>query len=265
MTGSGNNGDRIRAAAGVRSTMPKRFYKAVTVSPLNLSLSERKGQGGDAGQMFELLLDGKPVRTPAKAPLAVPTRALAEAIAAEWEAQRDHINAATMPLTRLANSAIDGIAPERAKVRADIAAFAGSDLVCYRAGEPAGLVELQRRHWEPVLAWSRGALGVRFEVGTGLMPVAQSEQALRAVAAALESFDAFQLAALHVITALTGSALLALVHAHGALTAEAAWAAAHVDEDWQISQWGEDAEAKARRARRWTEMQAASRMLELLN
>jgi chaperone required for assembly of F1-ATPase len=195
----------------------------------------------------------------------MPTRALADAIAAEWEAQRDHIEAETMPLTRLANSAIDGVAPDPGKVRADIVAFAASDLLCYRAGKPAGLVELQRRHWDPVLAWSSCALGARFEVGTGLMPVAQPDSTGDAVAAALDRLDPFRLAALHVITTLTGSALLALAHAHGALTAEAAWAAAHVDEDFQISQWGEDAEAKSRRARRWAEMQAASRLLAFLS
>ena len=254
MTGPGNNGDRIRAAAGVRAALPKRFYKSVSVAT--------RGEG--ARQACAILLDGKPVRTPAKAALAVPTHALAEAIAADWEAQRDHIDAATMPLTRLANSAIDGVAPDSGKVRADIVAFAGSDLVCYRAAEPTGLVDLQRRHWDPVLVWSRSTLGARFEVGTGLMPVVQSGEARGAVAATLEPLDPFRLAALHVITTLTGSALIALAHVHGALTTEAAWAAAHADEDWQISQWGEDAEAKARRERRLAEMQAASRMLGLL-
>jgi chaperone required for assembly of F1-ATPase len=204
------------------------------------------------------------VRTPAKAGLVVPSRALAEAIAAEWEAQATHIDAATMPLTRLANTAIDGVAARHAQVCADIAAFAASDLVCYRAEGPEPLVQRQGRQWDPVLAWAGEALGARFEVASGLMPVAQPEGAAAAVAAALAGLDAFRLAALHVMTTLTGSALLALAHARGALSAEAAWAAAHVDEDWQIGQWGEDAQAAARRARRWAEMQAASRMLALL-
>jgi chaperone required for assembly of F1-ATPase len=204
------------------------------------------------------------VRTPAKAELAVPTRALAEAIAAEWEGQAERIDAATMPLTRLVNTAIDSVAARMSQVQADIAAFAMSDLVCYRADEPEPLVQRQRQHWDPILAWAREALGARFEVATGLMPVAQPEQARAAVAAALDGLDAFRLAALHVMTTLTGSALLALAHARGALTAEAAWAAAHVDEDFQISQWGEDTQAAVRRARRWAEMQAASRLLALL-
>jgi chaperone required for assembly of F1-ATPase len=249
--GSKAPSDRGPDAARAPAALRKRWYKAVTVA-----------SGGAA--TFRILLDGKPVRTPAKADLAVPARGLAEAIAAEWEAQHTHIDAAAMPVTRLANSAIDGVAVRLAQVRADIVAFAASDLVCYRAEGPEPLVQRQRQHWDPVLAWAREALGARFEVAAGLMPVAQPEGVAAAVAAALADLDAFRLAALHVMTTLTGSALLALAHARGALSAEAAWAAAHVDEDWQISQWGQDAEAAARRARRWAEMQAASRMLALL-
>ncbi|HJZ44288.1 MAG TPA: ATP12 family protein [Hyphomicrobiaceae bacterium] len=220
------------------------------------------GEGN--ARAFRILLDGKPARTPAKAELAVPTRALAEAIAAEWQAQGERIDAATMPLTRLANSAIDGVAARLSKVRADIVAFAANDLLCYRADGPGPLVQQQGQQWDPILAWSRDVLGAGFEVATGLMPVAQPEQACAAVAAALEGLDAFRLVALHVMTTLMGSALLALAQARGVLTAEAAWAAAHVDEDWQIGRWGEDADAAARRARRWAEMEAASRLLALL-
>jgi chaperone required for assembly of F1-ATPase len=204
------------------------------------------------------------MRTPAERPFAVPTRALAEAIAGEWKAQGERIDPATMPLTRLANSALDGVAGREIDVRAEIVEYAGSDLLCYRASEPAGLVERQALLWDPVLAWARDALGARFQVATGLMPVAQSERARSTIAGALGGLDAFNLAALHVMTTLTGSALLALAHARGRLTVDGAWAAAHVDEDWQISQWGEDAEAAARRRRRWAEMQAASRVLVLL-
>jgi chaperone required for assembly of F1-ATPase len=298
MTTRGDNGNE--APAGKRAgdarphpALPKRFYRAVTVAPR--VPSPLAGQGGGDGRTtvvgipptpnpsprrvgdapsarrgggyasaFRILLDGKPARTPAKAELALPTRALADAIAAEWEAQGDRIDAATMPLTRIANSAIDGAAARLAKVCSDIVAFAGNDLLCYRAEGPEPLVQRQSEQWDPVLAWSRDALGARFEVAKGLMPIAQPEQATAAVATVLDGLDAFRLAALHVMTTLMGSALLALAHARGALTAEAAWAAAHVDEDWQISQWGEDAEAAARRARRWAEMQAASRMLALL-
>ena len=169
-----------------------------------------------------------------------------------------------MPLTRLANSAIDGVRGREAEVQADIVKYAGSDLLCYRATEPEELVRRQAELWDPVLAWGREALGAHLQVAKGVMPVTQPEAAQQAVARALDGQDAFALAALHVMTTLMGSALLALAHARGRLTAEQAWAAAHVDEDWQIGTWGEDAEAVARRRRRWSEMQAASRMLRLL-
>jgi chaperone required for assembly of F1-ATPase len=228
----------------------KRFYEAVSVD--------------DAAPPFRVLLDGRPVRTPAKGELAVPTRALAEALAAEWEAQGEHIDPAGMPLTRLVNSAIDGVAGREAEVRADIAKYAGSDLLCYRAEAPAELMRRQAEAWDDVLAWAHAALRARFVLGQGIVPVAQPQTAIAAVEGALAGLDAFALAAHHVIVTLTGSALLALAHGRGRLTAEEAWAAAHVDEDWQIGQWGEDAEAKARRERRWAEMQAASRLLALL-
>ena len=250
---SASNGRKI---AGGREARPlsKRFYKAVTVAVPQ----------SEAPPAFRVLLDGKPVRTPAKALLAVPTRALAEAIAGEWEAQREHVDPAGMPLTRLANSAIDGVGAHQAEVRADIVKYAASDLLCYRASEPHPLVRRQAEVWDPVLAWAREALGARFEVAEGIMPVTQPEAAKSAVAGALEGLDAFSLTSLHVMTTLTGSALLALAHAQAHLTAEAAWAAAQVDEDWQIGRWGEDAEAAARRRRRWAEMQAASRLMALL-
>ena len=151
-----------------------------------------------------------------------------------------------------------------AAVRDDIVKYDASDLVCYRAPQPEALVRRQAELWDPILAWSRDELGASFVVADGIMPVAQPEAATAAVERALAGHDAFALTALHVMTTLTGSAVLALAHAGGRLGAEEAWAAAHVDEDWQISQWGEDAEATARRERRWLEMQAASRLLGLL-
>jgi chaperone required for assembly of F1-ATPase len=238
-----------RPAEPARS-LRKRFYTWVCV--------DAKGPGD-----HRIRLDGRPVRTPAKAELAAPTAALAEAIAEEWQAQGTHIDPSSMPLTKLANSAIDGVARREAEVRADIAKYAGSDLLCYRADGPEGLQRRQAEVWDPILKWAEQDLGARFAVGAGLMPVAQSEAAKAAVARALEEYDGFALAALHVMTTLLGSVVLALAHARGYLSAEAAWAAAHVDEDWQISKWGEDAEAKARRDRRWADMQAASRMLGL--
>jgi chaperone required for assembly of F1-ATPase len=211
-----------------------------------------------------VLLDGKPVRTPAGRELAVPVKALAEALAAEWAAQGERIDPAAMPLTRLVNSALDGVTDRAAEVRAEIVKYAASDLLCYRAEGPAELVRRQAKAWDPVLAWAGSELDVHLATGQGIVPVAQPPAALDVVASRLTSLGALALAAYHVITTLTGSALLALAHARGRLTAEEAWAAAHIDEDWQIGQWGEDAEAQARRARRWAEMQAASRLLALL-
>jgi chaperone required for assembly of F1-ATPase len=149
-------------------------------------------------------------------------------------------------------------------VASDIVKFAGSDLLCYRAEAPAALVQLQADAWDPILRSMESELGARFRTAAGVMPVEQSRAALDRVAAALKPYDALALTSLHVMTTLTGSALLALAHAKGRLSAKEAWAAAHVDEDWQIRQWGVDVEAAERRARRWAEMQAASRFLKLL-
>jgi chaperone required for assembly of F1-ATPase len=214
--------------------------------------------------MFRLLLDGKPVRTPAKKEFQLPTRALADAVAAEWDAQTSRIDPATMPLTRIANSAIDGVMGREAEVRADIVKYAGSDLLCYRALGPPDLVRRQTKVWDPVLVWIREVLGASFRITHGIMPAIQPVPAAASVARVIEAHGAFYLAALHVMTTLMGSALLALAHARGHLTVDQAWAAAHIDEDWQISQWGEDTEAKARREQRWQEMRAASQLIQLL-
>lgn len=232
-------------------SLPKRFYKEVAV--------EDEGAGGSA-----LALDGKPVRTPGKAALALSSRALAEAVAQEWRAQDKRIDPGTMPLTRLANTAIDGVSGREQAVIDDILAFAGSDLLCYRAQGPAGLTETQTEHWDPVLAWAKQTLGAPLVVAEGVVHVAQPEASLARLKEQLAGRDAFSLAALHVLTSLSGSALLALAVALGRLSPEEAWKAAHVDEDFQISQWGEDEEAKARREARWRDFAAAARMLKLL-
>jgi len=232
------------------SAVRKRFYRAVSVD--------------GAPPRVRVLLDGKPVRTPAKRELAPPTRALAEALAAEWEAQGERIDPRAMPLTRLVNSALDGVAEREDAVRAEIGKYAASDLLCYRAEAPAELVRRQAEAWDPVLAWAGSELDAHLVTSRGIVPVSQPHAALAAIEGVVADLDALALAGHHVITTLTGSAVLALAHARGRLTAEEIWAAAHVDEDWQIGQWGEDAEAKAQRERRWTEMQAASRLLRLL-
>jgi chaperone required for assembly of F1-ATPase len=169
-----------------------------------------------------------------------------------------------MPLTKLANSTIDGVRGRERAVIDDILHHAGSDLLSYRAAGPQGLVAEQTRHWDPVLAWAKTALDAPLRVAEGVVHVAQPEQALDKIRQHLEGFDAFSLAALHVMTQLAGSALLPLAVAAGKLSPEEAWKAAHVDENWQISQWGEDADAAERRALRWRDFEAAATTLKLL-
>jgi chaperone required for assembly of F1-ATPase len=240
--------DPGKTAAAV---LPKRFYQRVDVADRN---------GG-----FALLLDEKPVRTPGKKQLLLPSRALAEAVAEEWRAQNERIDPATMPLTKLASSAIDGVTGREDEVIGDILNYAGSDLLCYRAEGPRGLVEAQKAHWDPVLAWAKSALGAPFVLAEGIVHVAQPQASLDRLRDALKGHDPFGLAALHVMTGLTGSALLALAVALGRLTPEEAWKAAYVDEDWQIAQWGEDKEAASRRTARRRDFEAAARALALLN
>jgi chaperone required for assembly of F1-ATPase len=229
--------------------LPKRFYKDVSVA--------------DDGGRSALLLDGKPVRTPAKATFSVPSKPLADAIAEEWRAQGEHIDPQTMPLTKLANTAIDGVGKERPVVIEDILAHARADLLCYRASEPEGLVAEQAKQWDPVIAWAKEDLGAPFNLAEGVVHVDQPEESIAKLRGEAEALDDFGLAALHVMTALTGSALLPLAVARKRLTSDDAWAAAHVDEDFQMGQWGEDAEARARREDRKRDYDAAAQALGL--
>jgi len=235
------------ARRGGRTALRKRFYSQAHVA--------EAGNGG-----FPLLLDGKPVKTPARRELAAPTRALGEKIAAEWNAQQDVVDPARMPLTRLANAVIDAVAQAPVPVANEIAKYLGSDLLCYRAEAPQGLLERQSRAWDPVLVWARETLGARFLLAQGVMHVTQPGEAIAAARAVIPS-DPWPLGAVSTITTLTGSALLALALAQGALDADAAWAAAHVDEDWQMSQWGRDEAALERRAYRRAEFDAAAIIL----
>jgi chaperone required for assembly of F1-ATPase len=242
--------DPIRAAqANMRAPTVRRFYKQVEVAP---------AEGGG----FALRLDGRAARTPGKRALVAPTRAIAELIAVEWTGQGETIDPASMPATRLANTAIDGVADTPVETRAEVARYAGADLVCYRAAAPDALAERQAAAFDPVLAWAEAALGARFALSASLTHVAQPQTALDALRAAVDAFaDPFALAGLHVMTSLTGSALIALMVARGALSPEAAWRAAHVDEDFQIAKWGEDDEAKRRRAARWADFDAAAKVV----
>jgi chaperone required for assembly of F1-ATPase len=237
--------DGIKAAqTAQRSDLPKRFYTVASAAPR---------EGG-----FAVLLDDRQVRTPAKKPLVVPTEPLAVALAAEWAAQVTTIDPATMPLTRIVNSALDGVTGREAEVRADIVRYAGHDLLLYRADTPLALVERQAQQWDEIVVWAERLLGGRFILAQGLMPVSQPDTTLEQVAGRLADVPALPLAGLHVITTITGSALLALALHQGHITAAEAWTAAHVDEDYQIEMWGMDDEAASRRAGRWREMQAAS-------
>jgi chaperone required for assembly of F1-ATPase len=236
------------ANASHRSPLPRRFYKAASL------VEERDG--------FALTLDGKPARTPGGAKLLLPSRAIGDETAAEWNAQAEFIDPVTMPLTRIANSALDAVARREEAVRKDIVAYAGNDLVCYRASAPAGLVARQVELWDPLLDWADRTLGARLVTGEGIVPLDQSDDAIAAVANAVAPFAVFPLTALHIATTLTGSAILSLAMALCRLTVESAWEAAHVDEDWQIAQWGEVGEATARREARWREMKAAALILD---
>src|SRR5581483_11669201 len=184
------------------------------------------------------------------------------AMADEWNAQQDVIDPAKMPLTRLANAIVDAVADQPQAVSDEIAKYLGSDLLFYRAEGPEGLVAAQDRHWDPVIAWARDELGARFVLVQGVMHVAQPEAAVGAAARAIPR-DPWRLGALSSITSLTGSALLALALAADRLDVAAAWDAAHVDEDWQMAQWGRDELALERRAFRYAEMQAAATALRL--
>jgi len=235
-----------KAHVADRPALPKRFYKQARAAA---------AEGG-----YGIELDGRPLRTPGRKLLVVPDNALAEEIAAEWEAVSDVIDPAAMPLTRMANSALEGVADAMAAVAEDAAKFAEADLLCYRAEEPEGLVARQNAVWDPLIDWARSDLGARLNLAGGIVHVAQPEESLAAVRAHVAALDAFALTGVHVMTTLTGSIILALAVARGHLSAEEAWAASLVDEDWQISQWGADDEAMRRRAQKWLDMEAAARM-----
>jgi chaperone required for assembly of F1-ATPase len=247
----------LRAAVqDARPELPKRFYKTADV--------------GESEHGFAILLDGKNVKTPGRRPLATPSAALSAALAAEWAAQGERLAPSTMPLTRLVNSTIDGVAERMAEVEADIVAYAGSDLISYRAGAPESLAAAQAQAWDPLVAFAKERLGAPLASTEGVVFVTQPPEVAAAVAKAVRDYagaDAgapFRLAALHAMTTLTGSSIIALAVALRAVALDAAWAAAHVDEDFQIEAWGADAEALARRARRLDEMRAAAQLADAI-
>lgn len=209
----------------------KRFWKEATVEEV---------EGG-----WTVRLDARPVKTPAKAPLVLPTQALAEAVADEWEAQQGEVRPDTMPFTRAANSAIDKVAPQRAEVVAIIAAYGDSDLLCYRATGPQELCDRQARAWDPLLDWAADTLGTRLAATAGVMHIAQDQAALDGLTARVAAMTPFQIAAFHDLVALSGSLVLALAVVEGRIDPQPAWELSRLDETWQIEQWGEDEEAAA--------------------
>lgn len=238
-----------RAQIQMKRPHAKRFYTTVTVEP--------EGEG------FSVKLDGKGVKTPGKRPLTLPTRAAAELVAAEWRAQVGTIDPENMPATRLANTAIDAVADQADEVFDDIVRYSGSDMLCYRADGPEALVERQCLRWDPVLGWAVSAHNARFILIEGVIHQEQPVEAIEAFAAALSADKSpLALACLHVITNLTGSAVLALAFRDRFLSVDQAWGLAHLDEDWTEEHWGVDMEAQARRARRYIDFAAAAAMFE---
>ena len=211
-----------------------------------------------------IALDGKPVRTPSRELLAVPSRALAEAIADEWNAQGDRIDPRAMPLTGLANAAIDRIAPDKDAFALGLAAYGESDLLCYRAEAPQRLVDRQAETWDPILAWARRRYDVDFEVTSGIVHKSQPKATVDRLAHAVLARSAFELAGLSPLVTISGSLVIALAMAEGAIGFDAAWAAAALDEQWQAEHWGEDADAAAALGARQRDLEAAARFLSLL-
>jgi chaperone required for assembly of F1-ATPase len=228
----------------------KRFYTQAEAVP---------AAGGVA-----ILLDARPVKTPGRQPLLVPTEELAEAIVAEWNAQGDEIDPRTMPLTGLANAAIDRVAPDPAAFAKTLAAYGESDLLCYRAEGPRALVQRQAEQWDVLLDWARNRFGIELETTCGVMHRPQPAATVGELAAATALRDPFRLAALSPLVTVSGSLIVALALAEGAINLDTAWAAATLDEQWQAEQWGEDPLAAQAIAARRHDFDSAYRFLTLL-
>jgi chaperone required for assembly of F1-ATPase len=237
------------ARRSARAVQRKRFYASAGV--------------GEADGGYTVTLDGKPIKTPSGRMVVVPTKELAEMIAAEWNAQGEFIAPLTMPLTRFANSVVQGVTDNVSDVAEDVAKYFGSDLLFYRAGNPEGLVAREAAHWDPILVWAKNGLGAHFMLAEGVMHVGQPESAISAARGALPG-DPWLIAALHVITSMTGSALLALALFNGVINPDQAWAAAHVDEDWNAEKWGVDEEVATRRAAKLVDFNAIAAALKAL-
>jgi chaperone required for assembly of F1-ATPase len=228
----------------------KRVYKIVAVESV---------EGG-----FQVTLDGKPLSTPARAPLVLPQRRLIEAIAAEWDAQIDKIVPKSMPLMQLASTSIDHVGPQRERIAADVVAYAATDLVCYRADIPLALTKREQEVWQPLVDWVRSEFDAPLTIITGVMPQPQPTETLGALRATIDGLGDMELTALHALTVATGSLVIGLAAMKGRIDADAAWAASLLDETYQIEQWGEDAEAAKRRRALLQDIRNAVQFLELL-
>lgn len=229
----------------------KRFWKTVTTT--------------EAGGGWQIALDTRPVKTPARVPLEVPTRALVEVIAEEWATRGDDFDPREMPLTGLANAAIDRVAPDPAAFAATLAAYGETDLTCYRAEEPKDLVARQAAEWDPLLDWARGHYDVHFERVTGIMHRPQPPATVERLAAAVHAIDPFRLAGLSPLVTISGSLVAGLAVLHDAIEVETAFATSHLDELWQAEQWGEDQLATDAREARKRDFLAAARFVRLLD
>ncbi|MFT6606836.1 MAG: chaperone required for assembly of F1-ATPase [Halocynthiibacter sp.] len=209
----------------------KRFWKETAVQP------------AEDGAGFEVRLDGRMVRTPAKTPLVLPTRAMAEAIAAEWDAQEGKIKPLSMPVTRGANAALDKVAEQHSEVADMIADYGDSDLLCYRAASPVELIERQTQAWDPLLEWAETALNARLLPRTGVIHQPQDDSAIAALRGQVHALDPFELAAFHDLVAMSGSLIIGFAALHEYAPISQLWDLSRVDEDWQIEQWGKDDEA----------------------
>jgi len=223
----------------------KRFYKEVGIAD------------------GAIQLDGRPVRTPARALLALPTAALADSVAAEWQAQGDSIDPRTMPLTGLSNAAIDRVAPDKAAFARPLAAYAETDLLSYRATDPPELVARQAEAWDPLLDWASRRYDVHFTVTGGIVHVAQPPATVARLGDALGTLDVFSLAAMSPLVTISGSLVAALAVLEGEIDAETAFAVTHLDELWQAEQWGEDILATQAREARRADFLAAARFAAL--
>ncbi|SHI59628.1 Chaperone required for the assembly of the F1-ATPase [Aureimonas altamirensis DSM 21988] len=230
--------------------LPRRFYETASTA--------------EADGHWRVLLDGRLVRTPGRAVLAATTRELADAIAQEWAMQGERIDPSSMPLTRLLNTAIDGVAPRLAETQGDLARYIETDLLFYRADSPERLVARQAEGWDPIIDWAGKRVGGPFHITSGIIHVAQPSETVRAFNVMARAIaDPLTVAALHQMTTLTGSVILAFAVLEGRLDASTAFELAHIDEDWNIELWGDDEEAAQRRALRRADMVAAGRAIGL--